>query len=120
MSSLEPLKRLSLSDTQSAPALGPHSGIAEKLVIKTGNLFYVADSRGELAPSGARDLGLFFDDTRYLSHYRTSFPGFSLELLSSAVTIDGLIQVDLTAAPIVREEVGLESQRFLHIRRIQV
>src|SRR5262245_61862441 len=105
MSGLELRKKPSPpEESATPPALGPSSGRAEKMVIKHGNLFWVADPRGQVAPAGARDLGLFYNDTRYLSFYQVTLPDFDLELLSSATSMDGMMQADMTAAPRVREE----------------
>ena len=41
----------------------------DRLVMSRGNLFCVTGGRGDIVPPGARELGLFYQDTRHLSHY---------------------------------------------------
>lgn len=59
----------------------PESGTVEKLVLSRGNLFLVTTPRGEILPAGARDLGLFREDTRHLSHLELRSSGGPLVLI---------------------------------------
>ena len=47
----------------------------DRLVLSRGNLFSVTTTTGDIAPAGARELGLFHQDTRHLSHYEIVLPG---------------------------------------------
>jgi glycogen debranching enzyme len=98
----------------------PISGETEPLVLARGNTFAVLDRRGDIAPAGARDLGLFFDDTRYLSLYRLCVSGGPPVVLSAESAGAALAQVDLTLSD--REFGGFleDPQNFLHIRRKQL
>src|SRR5262249_24609362 len=65
----DPAVPLTVSDAARAPLLDlPASGEVERLVLAKRNLFAVTNRRGDIAPAGARDLGLFHLDTRHLSH----------------------------------------------------
>jgi glycogen debranching enzyme len=98
----------------------PASGESEPLVLARGNSFCVTNSRGDIAPAGARDLGLFFEDTRYLSHYELRLAGGPPLVLSSEATGAAASQIDLTLSD--RELGGFldEPQNFLHLRRKQL
>ena len=45
------------------------AGDVEQLVRARGTLFAVTNRHGDIAPRGAKELGVFFHDTRYLSYY---------------------------------------------------
>ena len=69
----------------------------ERLVMSRGNVFTVTNRLGDIAPAGSRDLGLFFCDTRHLSHYELAIPGAIPTVLSAEAASAALVQVDLTA-----------------------
>ena len=98
----------------------PTSGVNEKLTLARGNSFCVLDSRGNIAPAGARDLGLFHEDTRHLSYYELFVSGGPPLVLSSETAGSAAAQVDLTLTD--REFGGFleDPQNFLHIRRKQI
>jgi glycogen debranching enzyme len=95
----------------------PESRSVERLVLSRGNLFLVTNSAGDIVPAGARDLGLFHEDTRYLSHLLLRCAGGPMTLLSKAVISAALAQMDMTITD--REFGGLvdDPQNFLHVRR---
>lgn len=92
----------------------------ERLVMSRGNLFSVTTRDGNIAPAGARELGVFHQDTRHLSHYELLLPGGAPTRLSSETAGAVLAQIDLTATD--REVGGLldEPINFLHVRRKQL
>src|ERR1019366_7736766 len=47
----------------------PIAGDSERLVRARGAMFLVTTHQGDVTPAGARELGLFYKDTRFLSHY---------------------------------------------------
>jgi glycogen debranching enzyme len=98
----------------------PASGETEPLVLARGNTFCVTDKRGDIAPAGARDLGLFHDDTRHLSYLELFVSGGPPVVLSSDTSGAASSQVDLTLTD--REFGGFldHPQNFLHIRRKQI
>ena len=61
----------------------PASGETEPLVLARGNAFCVTNRRGDIGPAGARDLGLFHDDTRHLSYLELHVSGGPAVVLSS-------------------------------------
>ncbi len=100
------------------PSLQPEATGVDKLVLKRGNLFLVANAMGDVAPAGARDLGLFMTDTRHLSAWRLSVKGGPPLVLSSQVTADYVAQVDFTVTSLhVGDLLGREPVNFVHLRR---
>src|SRR5215471_857796 len=61
----------------------PESGDVERLVLARRNLFAVTNRRGDIAPPGARDLGLFHLDMRHLSHLEVTIAGATPLILSA-------------------------------------
>ncbi|HEX6838789.1 MAG TPA: glycogen debranching N-terminal domain-containing protein, partial [Polyangia bacterium] len=98
----------------------PVSGETEPLVLARGNAFCVTNQRGDIAPAGARDLGLFHDDTRHLSYLELYVSGGPPIVLSSETAAAASSQVDLALTD--REFGGFldDPQNFLHIRRKQL
>ena len=98
----------------------PVSGETEPLVLARGNTFCVINQRGDIAPAGARDLGLFHEDTRHLSYLELRVSGGPPVVLSSETSGAATSQVDLTLTD--REFGGFldDPQNFLHIRRKQL
>ncbi len=91
----------------------------DRLVMSRGNLFAVTTTRGNIAPAGARELGVFFQDTRHLSHYELVLPGGSPTLLSADAVSVTLTQIDLTATSVEFGRLLDEPVNFLHLRRKQ-
>ena len=108
------------STPESKPLDFPESGEVERLVLARRNLFAVTNRRGDVAPAGARDLGLFFLDMRHLSHYEVTIAGSS-PLILSADTYEALYsQIDLTLTDLEFGGLLDDPQNFLHIRRKQL
>ncbi|HET8541339.1 MAG TPA: glycogen debranching N-terminal domain-containing protein [Anaeromyxobacter sp.] len=102
----------------SDPSLQPEATGVDKLVLKRGNLFLVANALGDVAPAGARDLGLFLTDTRHLSAWRLAVKGGPPLVLSSQVTADYVAQIDFTVTSLhVGDLLGREPVNFVHLRR---
>lgn len=107
-------------DTERDGALALPSGTGrDRLVLSRGNLFSVTNSSGNIIPPGARELGVFFQDTRHLSHYELVFPGPRPNLLSSETAEAVVAQIDLTVSDEVTSELD-EPSSFLHMRRKQI
>jgi glycogen debranching enzyme len=98
----------------------PSTGETEPLVLSHGNAFCVLSRRGDITPPGARDLGLFHDDMRHLSHLELSLSGGPAVVLSSDTAGATYAQTDLTLTD--REFGGFldDPQNFLHVRRKQL
>ncbi len=100
------------------PSAQPEATGVDKLVLKRGNLFLVANAFGDVAPAGARDLGLFQGDTRHLSAWRLTVKGGPPLCLSSHVSYDYVAQIDFTVTSLhVGDLLGREPVNFLHLRR---
>src|SRR2546421_227815 len=72
------------------------SGVPEPLVLARGNSFCVTTPLGDIAPAGARDLGLFHEDTRHLSYFELFVSGGPPLVLSSETAGASESQIDLT------------------------
>ncbi len=116
-----------MSEAEDAPAAAPappldlpHALGVSRLVLSRGNTFLVTGAAGNIAPSGARELGLFHRDTRHLSSYELLLPGPPPTLLSSETESALTSQIDLTTTD--EEFGGLldEPINFLHVRRRQL
>jgi glycogen debranching enzyme len=100
------------------PSSQPEATGVDKLVLKRGNLFLVANRLGDVAPSGARDLGLFQGDTRHLSGWRLTVKGGPPLCLSSQLSHDYVAQIDFTVTSLnAGDLLGREPVNFLHLRR---
>lgn len=103
------------------PSERPEATGVEKLVLKRGNLFLVANRTGDVTPAGARDLGLFLTDTRHLSAWRLGLSGGPPVCLSSQVSSDYVSQIDFTVTSLhAGDLLGSEPVNFLHLRRDQL
>jgi glycogen debranching enzyme len=98
----------------------PVSGETEPIVLSRGNLFCVVNRRGDISPPGARDLGLFHEDTRHLSRLELWVSGGPPTVLSAETAGSSSSQIDLTLTD--REFGGFvaDPRNFLHIRRRQI
>ncbi|HEX7089747.1 MAG TPA: glycogen debranching N-terminal domain-containing protein [Longimicrobiales bacterium] len=93
---------------------------ATELVLKENRFFLLTDAAGNIAPAGACEMGLFFEDTRFLSHYELLTAGGKPDVLSSQAARVFVSQIDLT---ITDREFGgefTEPKNFMHIRREQL
>lgn len=92
--------------------------ITSLLATKEGDMFLYADHEGNLR-SGALGMGLYFRDTRFLSHYEMRLGEHAPVLLSSSAERAYMSYVDLTN-PLLTSESGDVQQQTLNIRRIRV
>jgi glycogen debranching enzyme len=100
------------------PSDQPEATGVDKLVLKRGNLFLVANRLGDVWPSGARDLGLFLTDTRHLSGWRMGIQGGPPLCLSSQVSRDYVAQIDFTVTSLHEGGLlGREPVNYVHLRR---
>jgi glycogen debranching enzyme len=103
------------------PSGQPEATGVDKLVLKRGNLFVVANRLGDIAPAGARDLGLFLTDTRHLSGWRMVLQGGPPLCLSTQVSTDYVSQVDFTVTGLHEGDLlGKEPVNYVHLRRDQL
>ncbi|HEU4733355.1 MAG TPA: glycogen debranching N-terminal domain-containing protein, partial [Kofleriaceae bacterium] len=89
-------------------------------VIKHGDSFGVFDHAGMIGQAGIGELGLYHDDTRYLSTFDIALERRRPLLLNSTVLRDNVLNVDLAnpdlpdrPEPLVRDSVHLFVQSFL-------
>ena len=102
----------------SDPSEQPEATGVEKLVLKRGNLFLVANRLGDVSPAGARDLGLFLTDTRHLSGWKMGIRGGPPLCLSSQVSRDYVAQIDFTVTSLHEGGLlGREPVNYVHLRR---
>ena len=97
----------------------PTAGDIEQLVRARGSMFLVTDRHGDIRPSGARELGLFDRDTRYLSHYALTIENGPVVRLSAEPVGDAYNQVDLMLTDLEIGDFLDDPKNFLHIRRRQ-
>jgi glycogen debranching enzyme len=94
------------------------AGDVETLVRAHGTHFIVTNRFGDIAPRGARELGLFADDTRYLSRYELHVEGGSLIHLSSSTFDAAVNQIDhmVSGSGVLLDD----PENFLHVQRRQL
>jgi glycogen debranching enzyme len=103
---------------ESAPVLV--TDLASKtLAVKEGETFLYTDLEGNLDHGGDYGLGLFFRDTRYLSHFTMTISGREPVLLSSSAERAYMSYVDLTNPDLHEGDVVAIRQQTLNIRRIR-
>jgi glycogen debranching enzyme len=90
------------------------------LVRAHGRTFIVTNRVGDVSPAGARELGLFHDDTRYLSHYALSIAGHALTHLSTNAFDAAVSRIDLMVAGTDDQAFLEDPQNFLHVERQQL
>src|SRR5579883_1959740 len=98
----------------------PIVGEIERLVRARGSMFLVTTRQGDVAPAGARELGLFYLDTRFLSHYELEVRGRHTVRLSAETSHPAYNQVDLMLTDVAHEELLDDPRNFVHIRRRQI
>lgn len=103
------------------PSRAPESTAVEKLTLKREDYFAVTGRTGDIAPAGARDMGFFREDTRFLSYLRLSMAKSPPVILSTQTSTDYITQIDMT---VTSEDSGGtllgDPVNFLHIRREQI
>jgi glycogen debranching enzyme len=105
----------------SDPSQQPEATGVDKLVLKRGNLFLVANRLGDVSPAGARDLGFFLTDTRHLSGWRMLVEGGPPLCLSTHVSTDYVSQIDFTITGLHEGDLlGVEPVNYVHLRREQI
>lgn len=92
----------------------------EPLVRARGTTFLVTNREGNIAPAGARELGLFAHDTRFLSYYELTIDGAEVAYLSAEATGDSINQVDLMLGGAEAADYLDDPEHYVHIRRRQL
>jgi glycogen debranching enzyme len=96
---------------------GSASTTVEKIILKRGDAFLVADSRGDL-PDSEQETGLFWLGTRFLRTCDIFLAGQPLVALSHSISDEeGTCQIDLTN-PFLRLGKEVVYQGTIHVRRL--
>jgi glycogen debranching enzyme len=97
---------------------GTGSSTRPRRTLKHGDCFAVLDSHGDIGASTGAPDGIFFKDTRYLSHLEMRLNGDQPLLLGSNVRDDNsTLTVDLTNADIYFDRRLVQPKDVLHIIR---
>ena len=96
------------------------AGDVERLVCAHGAMFLVTDLNGDVAPRGAREVGLFYKDTRHLSYYVLAITPGEVMHLSAESRLSAPNQIDLMVSHLERETILDDPKNFLHVRRRQL
>lgn len=92
----------------------------EKLVVKEGELFLYSDIEGNVAREDTSGLGLYYQDTRFLSTFNMTLFGSSPVLLSSTADRGFMSQIELTNTDFMSADGTVVPQETINIRRIRV
>jgi glycogen debranching enzyme len=92
----------------------------EKLVVKEGELFLYSDVEGNVPREDTSGLGLYYQDTRFLSTFNMTLFGNSPVLLSSTADRGFMSQIELTNADFMSADGTVVPQETINIRRIRV
>ena len=90
------------------------------LTLIEGKTFLSTTVAGDIAPSGAPDVGFFFDDTRFLSSLELRINGHRAVVLSSNTERTFSSQIELTTGNITLRDSFDLPENTVHIRREQV
>jgi glycogen debranching enzyme len=99
----------------------PWSGGMNQIVLREGNVFMVADPRGDMALGDRR--GLYAHDTRYLSVYHLTVNGENPTLLSSSCEQDFMANLQFTnpllpgvdgASDVLPHSVSIRRNQLVH------
>ena len=90
------------------------------LTLIDGKTFLATTLAGDIVPPGSTDVGLFFQDTRYLSHWELRINRHRAVVLSAANQKNTLAQIELTTTNLlVRDNLDLP-ENTVHIHREQL
>ncbi len=116
---LEEIPPPRLAQQQLVPTLeGYHK--RDDLTLIDGKTFLSTNIAGDIMPSGAADVGFFYQDTRFLSHLELRVNGRHAIVLSSSTENTFASQIELTAARATLRESFDLPQNTIHIRRQQL
>jgi glycogen debranching enzyme len=90
------------------------------LTLIDGKTFLSTTVAGDIAPSGAPDVGFFHDDTRFLSHLELRIGGHRALMLSSGTENNYNSQIELTTANITLRNSFDLPENTIHVRREQL
>lgn len=93
---------------------------ANNLTLIDGKTFLSTTLAGDLMPPGAPDVGLFFDDTRFLSRLELRVGGYRTVVLSSSTEQTFASQIELTTGQSTLRDNFDIPENTVHIRREQL
>ncbi|HEY6308526.1 MAG TPA: amylo-alpha-1,6-glucosidase [Candidatus Angelobacter sp.] len=93
---------------------------ANNLTLIDGKTFLSTTLSGDIMPPGAPDVGLFYDDTRFLSRLELRVGGYRTVVLSSSTEQTFVSQIELTTGQITLRETYEIPENTVHIRREQL
>ena len=97
---------------------GTGSSTRPRRTLKHGDCFAVLDSHADIGATPGGPDGIFFSDTRYLSHLEMLLDGKQPLLLGSNVRDDNsILTVDLTNADIYLDQKLVQPKDVLHVVR---
>jgi glycogen debranching enzyme len=100
------------------PLRRPETTTRLRRTMKQDDCFLVFDSDGDIGASPGGPDGLFYYDTRYLSHFELLINGLQPLLLGSNLSDDnGVLSVDLTNPDIYFENLIILRKNLLHAAR---
>ena len=97
---------------------GTEASTRPRRTLKHGDCFAVLDSHADIGASAGGPDGIFFNDTRYLSHLEMLLNGIQPLLLGSNIRDDNsILTVDLTNPDIYLDQKLVQRKDVLHIVR---
>src|SRR5205807_7295584 len=93
---------------------------ASNLTLIDGKTFLSTNPSGDIMPPGAPDVGLFHDDTRFLSRLELRVGGYRTVVLSSSTEQTFASQIELTTGKSTLRESYEIPENTVHIRREQL
>ncbi len=98
----------------------PEPRRVNNLTLLDGKVFLATTLAGDITPPGAPDVGLFFQDTRFSSHYELRVNQHRAVVLSASVRANQLAQIELTTPAAINRNSFELPENTVHIRREQV
>jgi glycogen debranching enzyme len=92
----------------------------DELTLIDGKTFLATSVAGDIVPPGASDVGLFHEDTRFLSHLEFKLDGQRAVVLSSSTEKTFSSQIELTTGNITLRDSFDLPENTIHIRREQL
>ncbi|MGH9467627.1 MAG: amylo-alpha-1,6-glucosidase [Terriglobales bacterium] len=90
------------------------------LTLIDGKTFLATALAGDITPPSSTDVGLFFHDTRFLSHWEVLVNGHRAMVLSAATEQNLLSEVELTATNLAARDTLELPENTIHIHRQQL
>src|SRR5262252_9138204 len=92
----------------------------DNLTLIDGKTFSATNVAGDIYSAGPPDVGLFHDDTRFLSHLELRIGGHRTVVLSSSTERTFFAQIELTTGNITLRDSFDLPENTVHIRREQL